>query len=90
METIDLREHELDALRALKDAAARYPEADVFEHDRQTVVLRGARQDVSLAIARETLRRLGYLGLVEFTHERDGFGHGRWTFVLTPQADDFV
>jgi hypothetical protein len=90
MNTISLQEYERDALLALKDAAAQYPEGDVFEHDRQAVVLRGARHDVSLRIDRETLRRLGHLGLVEFTHERDGIGRGRWTFVLTPRASDFV
>lgn len=90
METITLQVPERDALQALKEAVAQNPEADVFEHDRRAVVMRGARHDVQLRIERATLRRLGHVGLVEFTHERDAFGHGRWTFVLTPHADDFV
>lgn len=90
MNTIDLEEPEREALRALKQAAATYPEADGFEHDRSVVVMPGARHDIRLPISREMLRRFGHLGLVEFTHERDAVGRGRWTFVLSPRADDFV
>jgi hypothetical protein len=90
MDEIKLTDDQRDALVALRDAAKEYPEADGFEHDRNAVVMPGARHDVQLRIERETLRRLGHLGAVDFTRERDGFGRGRWTFVLTARAADFV
>lgn len=78
------------AASAASLAGAEYPEADGFEHDDGAVVMPGARRDVQLSIGRETLRSLGHLGAVEFTNERDGFGHGRWTLVLAAGAGEFV
>jgi hypothetical protein len=39
-----------------------------------------------LRVGRETLRRLGHLGLIRFTKERDAFGRARWTFVVVGDA----
>lgn len=90
MEIIELSQPEQDALVALTSSLDKYPEGEFFEHDRGSVWMPGARDDVSLSISRDTLRRLGDRELVVFTHIRDGFGHGRWTFELTPHAADFV
>lgn len=90
MDTIELSDPQQDALTRLTRAAADYPEADGFEHNDSAVVMPGARHDVQLPIDRETLRSLGQRKLVRFTRERDAFGHGRWTFVLTPQSADYV
>jgi hypothetical protein len=90
MNTIELTESERDALMALTKTRQTYPEGDYFEHDRTSVRMLGAREDVNLSIARDTIRSLGHRKLVRFTHERDGFGRGRWTFELTPRAADYV
>lgn len=90
MDEIELTDDQHEAIVSLRKAAQDYPEADRFEHDRDAVVMPGARHDVRLRIDRDTLRRLGHLGAIEFTRERDGFGHGRWTFILTARSADFV
>lgn len=90
MNTIELSEPERDALVALTKTRDTYPEGEFFEHDRSSVRMPGAREDVSLRISRDTLRSLGHRKLVLFTHMRDGFGHGRWTFELSPRAADYL
>jgi hypothetical protein len=89
MDTIELSEPERTALLILKKARSAHPEGDYFEHDQTSVRMPGAAHAVNLPIERTTLRQLGHRHLVRFTHKRDGFGHGRWTFELTPRADDF-
>ncbi|MET0601668.1 MAG: hypothetical protein ABW167_06730 [Baekduia sp.] len=90
MDTIELPENEHNALLRLVTARREHPEGDYFEHDRTSVRMPGARHNVNLSIPRETLRRLGHRKLIDFTHTRDGFGRGRWTFELSPRAADFV
>lgn len=90
MKTIELSEPERDALVALTETRDKYPEGEFFEHDRTSVRMPGAREDVNLRISRGTLRNLGHRKLVVFTHMRDGFGHGRWTFDVSPRAADYV
>lgn len=89
IETIELPEPEREALEELKASREAHPEGDFFEHDRESVRMPGAARDVNLRIGRETLRRLGHLGVIKFTGARDGFGHGRWTFDLTARAFDY-
>lgn len=90
MKMIELSEPERDALVVLTKTRGKYPEGEFFEHDRTSVRMPGARDDVSLSISRDTLRSLGHRKLVTFADMRDGFGRGRWTFELSPRAADYV
>ena len=90
MDALELPDDEREALKALVDARRNYPEADHFEHDRTSVRMPGAREDVDLRIERDVLRRLGHKNLVRFEDATDSFGHGRWVFDVTATASDFT